>query len=196
MTCAELIALADEALAGLDHRRVDFDPEPGALRGELEAAGWRAVRLVLMRHEHEPRIAAAHRVTEVPYDAVRDLQIAWHAEDYPSHELGGHLEDAREVAELRATRAFAVLDAGVPIGYSTLARIGAQAEIAEVFVAREHRGRGVGTAVTLASIDAGRGLDDLWICADDEDRPKQLYHRLGFRPAWTMTEFLRLPQIV
>jgi hypothetical protein len=40
---------------------------------------------------------------------------------------------------------------------------------------------------------AGRDSDDLFICADDEDRPKHLYERLGFRPAWTMTEFLRLP---
>jgi hypothetical protein len=34
---------------------------------------------------------------------------------------------------------------------------------------------------------------DLWIVADDEDRPKELYARLGFRPAWTAMEFQRLP---
>jgi hypothetical protein len=34
---------------------------------------------------------------------------------------------------------------------------------------------------------------DLWIGADDEDRPKQLYMRLGFRPVWRSIEFLRLP---
>jgi hypothetical protein len=34
---------------------------------------------------------------------------------------------------------------------------------------------------------------DLWIVADDEGRPKELYARLGFRPAWTPIEFTRWP---
>jgi hypothetical protein len=29
--------------------------------------------------------------------------------------------------------------------------------------------------------------------ADDEDRPKELYARLGFRPVYTAMEFTRLP---
>jgi hypothetical protein len=32
----------------------------------------------------------------------------------------------------------------------------------------------------------------IWIAADDEDRPKRLYARLGFRPVITTTMFLRL----
>jgi hypothetical protein len=32
------------------------------------------------------------------------------------------------------------------------------------------------------------------ICADDEDRAKELYARLGFVPAWTTVEFLRPPR--
>jgi hypothetical protein len=38
-----------------------------------------------------------------------------------------------------------------------------------------------------------RAVEHLWICADDEDRPKQLYTRLGFRPVLTTTEYARLP---
>jgi GNAT superfamily N-acetyltransferase len=193
MSAAELSELAEEALAGLDHRRIDFDPEPGALRNEFEALGWRTWRLVLMRHEHAPELASDHQVEEIPYDATRELRIAWHAEEYPGHELGDHLNEAAEIARLRETRAFAVLEAGKPIGYSTLERIGDQAEVAAAYVEAERRGNGIGTALTVAAIEAGRGYDDLFICADDEDRPKQLYERLGFRPAWTMTEFLRLP---
>jgi hypothetical protein len=34
---------------------------------------------------------------------------------------------------------------------------------------------------------------DLWIVADDEDRPKELYARLGFRTAWTAMELTRWP---
>jgi GNAT superfamily N-acetyltransferase len=86
-----------------------------------------------------------------------------------------------------------VLEEGRPVGYSTLERIGNQAEVAAAYVTPKHRGNGIGTALTLAAIVAGRDSDDLFICADDEDRPKHLYERLGFRPAWTMTAFLLLP---
>jgi hypothetical protein len=47
--------------------------------------------------------------------------------------------------------------------------------------------------MTVAAIRAAGDVDDLWIVADDEDRPKELYARLGFRPAWTAVEFMRLP---
>jgi ribosomal protein S18 acetylase RimI-like enzyme len=193
MSANELAELADKALAGLEHRRIDFDSEPGAVRSELEALGWRSWRLVFMRHEYAPEVTASHHVEEVSYDATRELQIAWHAEEHPGHQLGDHLNEAIEVARLRQTRAFAVLEQGKPVGYSTLERIGNQAEIAAAYVRPERRGNGIGTALTLAAIVAGRDYDDLFICANDEDRPKQLYERLGFRPAWTMTEFLRLP---
>jgi GNAT superfamily N-acetyltransferase len=193
MGAGELAEFAEEALAGLAHRRIDFDFEPGALRAQFEALGWRCWRIVLMRHEHAPLPTAGHAVEEVTFDATVELQIAWHAEEYPGRTLGDHLTEAAEVARLRGTRSFAVLEGGKPVGYSTLERIGNQAEVAEAYVAPERRGNGIGTALTLAAIAAGRDADDLFIFADDEDRPKRLYERLGFRPAWTMTEFLRLP---
>ena len=46
--------------------------------------------------------------------------------------------------------------------------------------------------MTRAAIEAAGDVRDLWIVADDEDRPKELYARLGFRPAWTAMEFTRL----
>ena len=49
--------------------------------------------------------------------------------------------------------------------------------------------------MTRAAIEAAGDVDDLWIVADDEGRPKELYARLGFRPAWTSIEFLRVPGV-
>jgi hypothetical protein len=43
-----------------------------------------------------------------------------------------------------------------------------------------------------AAIAAAGDVEDLWIIADDEDRPEQLYARLGFRAASTTMEFTRL----
>jgi predicted GNAT family acetyltransferase len=79
------------------------------------------------------------------------------------------------------------------VAFAQIERDGEAAEITQVYVRPEYRGDGRATAITRAAIEAAGDVSDLWIVADDEDRPKHLYARLGFRPAWTTMEFLRLP---
>lgn len=93
----------------------------------------------------------------------------------------------------RDVRVIASLEDSRPVGFSQLEYIDGSAEITHVFVSADHRGSGRGTAMTRAAVEAAGDVDDLWIIADDEDRPKELYARLGFRPAWLSMEFLRLP---
>jgi GNAT superfamily N-acetyltransferase len=195
MSAAELAAFADEALDGLSHRRVDFESARVAepLRAGFEAIGWRALRLVWMRHETPPPPGPDVRVEEVPYDAVRDLRVAWHREDFPGLDPTDYLVQAREVAHRRAVQVLAVRQGGEPVAFAQLERAGDGAEISLVYVHPEHRGGGRGTAMTRAAIEAAGDVRDLWIAADDEDRPKRLYARLGFRPVWTAMEFTRLP---
>lgn len=197
MSVGELASLADSALTGLDHRRVDFDlaatGEP--LRAGFRAAGWKSLRLVWMRHELAPPSSpvTGNAVIEVPYDAVYELRVAWHEEDSAGADPGGYHEHAREVALGRNARVLAVMEGPEPVGFAQLERDGVAAEITQVYVHPDHRGEGLGTAMTRAAIDAADGIEDLWICADDEDRPKELYARLGFRPARTTMEFLLPP---
>ena len=192
-----LEAFADEALAGLEHRRVDFEhAEAGdALRDQLATRGWRSTRLVWMRHEHEPPPGAAVAVEAVPYDAVNDLRVAWHREDFPGQDPGEYHAQAREVAHSRDVRVLAMRDGSDrPIAYAQLERSGDGAEVTQVYVGAEHRGGGRGTAMTRAAILAAGDVTDLWIAADDEDRPKQLYTRLGFAAAVRTMEFTRWPR--
>jgi ribosomal protein S18 acetylase RimI-like enzyme len=195
MSVEELMVFADEALAEVAHRRIDFERTDSAepLRPRFEAGGWLTQRLVWMHHETRPPPGPDIDVEEVPYDAVKDLRIAWHGEDFPGHELGDHLAEAREVAHRMGVQVLAVLAAGTPVAFAQLVWDGATAEIEQVYVHPEHRGRGLGTAMNAAAIEAASDARDLWIVADDEGRPKELYSRLGFRPAWTATEALRLP---
>jgi GNAT superfamily N-acetyltransferase len=196
MSVDALIEFADEALAGLDHRRVDIEPVEVAesLRGGFAARGWQMERLVLMLHDADrPSQTGGTSVEEVPHDAVHALRAAWMKESFPNLDPGTYFEEAREVARLLGSRAFAVLEAGTPVAYAMLEQIGRSAEIVAVYVRPDHRGRGLGTALTSAAIDAAGDVDELWIAADDEGRPKQLYRRLGFRPAWTVLELLQLP---
>jgi GNAT superfamily N-acetyltransferase len=190
-----LESFADEALGGLAHRRVDFElaavAEP--LRAGFEARGWLAMRLSWMRHEAARPPFADPRVEEVHYDAVNDLRIAWHREDFPDQDATGYFAQAREVAEIRGARVLALHEGARPVAFVQFVADGAQAEITHVYVHPEHRGGGRGTAITRAAIAAAGGAHDLWICADDEDRPKNLYARLGFRPVLTSMQFTRLP---
>jgi GNAT superfamily N-acetyltransferase len=129
----------------------------------------------------------------VPYDEVRGLRELWHFEDFPEVDPTDFLAEAQAAAPLLDTRVLAVREAGRPIAYAQLERIGSAAEIAQVFVHPDRRGAGLGTAVTRAAIDAASGVAELLIVADDEGRPKELYRRLGFKPAWVAVEMLRLP---
>ena len=55
--------------------------------------------------------------------------------------------------------------------------------------------RGVARSVVLAACDAAKaaGATRIFILADDEDWPKQLYERLGFDRLVTDVGFLRSP---
>jgi GNAT superfamily N-acetyltransferase len=192
-----LAAFADRALAGLEHRRVDVELIAAAerLRGGFQARGWKSMRLLWMRHDGRPAGEPSIAVEEVPYDAVDDLRVEWHLEDFTGEgDPALYHAQAREVALRRGVRVLIVRESGTPVAFAQLELEGAGAEITQVYVHPHHRGAGRGTAITRAAIEAARGVSDLWICADDEDRPKELYARLGFRAARTTMEFTRLPR--
>jgi GNAT superfamily N-acetyltransferase len=196
MSVEALVAFADEALAGLAHRRLDFDVIGAAepLRTGFEPQGWKTVRLLWMRHEASPPPGPGVAVEEVPYDAVHDLRAAWHREDFPDEDPEAYLAQSREIALRRGVQVLAVREAGAAVAFAQLERHGPAAEITQVYVDPGHRGGGRGTAMTIAAIEAASDVRDLWIVADDEDRPKELYARLGFRPVCTAMEFLRRPR--
>lgn len=130
---------------------------------------------------------------KVPYDAVNDLRVAWHQEDFPGRDASEFLAQAREVRLALGTRVLAVYDDSRPVAFGALDLGEDEIEIGALYVLPECRGHGRGTALTQTAITAAGDVEHLWICADDEDRPKQLYTRLGFRPVLTTTQFLRLP---
>jgi ribosomal protein S18 acetylase RimI-like enzyme len=190
-----LIAAADEGLAGLEHRRLDFELAEAAerVRVDLEAAHWEPTRLLWMRHEAPLPPGPALEVEEVDYDAVLELRLAWHREDFPNLDSRGYLANAREVATAREVQVIATREGGELVGFAQLERSDRGAEVSQVYVRPEHRGSGRGTAITRAAIEAAGDVDDLWIVADDEGRPKHLYARLGFEPEWTAIQATRLP---
>lgn len=175
MSVDGLAAFADAALAGLAHRRLDFDliDAAGPLRQTFEASGWKAMRLSFMRHETRGGPGCAVAVEEIPYDLAHELRMAWHLEHpYEGDPQPLHAQ-FREVALRRSARVLAVKEMRAPIALAQfLEHDGASAEITEVYVHPDHRGRGLGTANTRAAIEAVGSVKDLWIAADDETSPR------------------------
>jgi ribosomal protein S18 acetylase RimI-like enzyme len=197
LSAEELIAFADSALGGTC-RMIVFDHVAAAerLRARMEALGWRRCRLMLMLHVLA--LPGAHstewEVVEVDYNAVHALRVRWQLEDFPASDPEDYLAAKREIDLGGDYRVLASLrDDGRVLGFAELVWSGDNAEIDSVYVVPEHRGRGLGTALTRAAVERGAGVHQLWISADEEDRPKQLYERLGFCAAWTCVEFLQMP---
>ena len=190
-----LAAFADQALSGLEHRKLDFDHAAAGrpLRAKFEAMGWKVTRLIWMHHERALPPGPAISVETVPYDTVDALRVAWHQEDFPGLDPADYLASVRAVALSCGVKVLAVRAGDTPVAFGEVERFGGAAEITSVYVHPQHRGQGLGTAVTCAAVEVASDAEDVWIVADDEDRAKDLYARLGFRPAWVTMEFLRLP---
>jgi ribosomal protein S18 acetylase RimI-like enzyme len=197
ISAEQLASIADQALAGYAHRRIDVEDIATAerLRPALEARGFKTIRLLWMCHQAPPPPGLHVPVDEVAYDTVAHLRLRWHQEDSPDQGTE-YQQWAREIALRRGVRVLSITTAGEPVAFAQLAHQGRQAEITEVYVDARHRGAGLGTALTRAAIESAGDIDDLWICADDEGRAKELYARLGFRPAWSAMEFTLWPEAV
>jgi GNAT superfamily N-acetyltransferase len=192
---AELAAFADEALAGLGHRRLDFEEiEAGeSRRAALTAGGWKTTSLLWMRHDRPlPEGGAEVAVEQAPYEAADELRRTWHLEEDDGSEYEQFCVAAREVSMSRDVRVLTVSDGVRPIAFAQLEREGPGAEVTQVYVHPDRRGSGIGTAITCSAVRAAAGAEDVWIVADYEDRPKELYGRLGFSPAWRSLECLLL----
>lgn len=163
VTAAQYVEIADAELAGLEHRRLDFEHiEAGdRVRAALEAAHWEPTRLSWMRHTEPLPPGPGIAVEEVDYDEVLPLRHAWHGEDFPDFDGSSYLAAAREVAMARAVQVIAVREAGELTGFAQLERAGGGAEISQVYVQPERRGGGRGTAITRAAIEAAGDVDDL-----------------------------------
>lgn len=125
---------------------------------------------------------AAPSSSRLDYNVVRALRDIWHREDFGEHtETDSFHAQAREVAELADVRVIAAVEEGRPIGFAQVETHDGGSEISQVFVHPERRGAGLGSALTARAIRIGAdAAPDVWICAERDDRPRQLYERLGF----------------
>jgi GNAT superfamily N-acetyltransferase len=92
-----------------------------------------------------------------------------------------------------ATRYFVGAIDGIDAAVTTLYSDGATAQVEDVATLRDHRRRGLARATLTMAIDAAleMGHELVFIVADDEDWPKDLYGRMGFDPVGRFWGFTR-----
>jgi len=197
MEASEMIAAADRELVDTAFRFVDWTiPMPDRVVGELRERGWVAQPLIYMLHDGRALPEGRDELVEVDYDEVRELRDIWHREDFGDHtESETFHAQAREVAELAEVHVIAVVEDGRPSGFAQVETHDDGSEVAQVFVSPERRGAGLGGELTAHAIRvAAEAAGEVWICADRDGRPRQLYQRLGFRPVVETGVAILLPK--
>jgi GNAT superfamily N-acetyltransferase len=199
----ELIAEADELhrRAGHDHREIVI-PDAGlgaALAPAFRRNGWQVSSLVIMAYRggRVPRETRPD-VRELTPDELRAMR----ADSLPSGPSAKDLKTIRQLiakdallASAAGARFFGAIVEGRTVCSADLYSDGATAQIESVLTLEPFRRRGVGRAVVAEAVQAAldSGHDFVFLVADDDDWPKNLYARMGFVPLGRFHDFLKAP---
>ena len=182
-------------------RPLIFVPDPdlgGKLAPWFADQGWRIDRHLVMAQLRKPeRTADLSVVRELEEKALQPARRRL-MESYPwgKPEVIEQLFRAKALIGQRVTvRFFGVPLSDEVVSYADLYIDGADAQVEDVGTLPEHRGKGYATAVILKAIEQARasGADFVFLVADAEDWPKELYRKLGFDELGHYTKFFAPP---
>jgi len=202
---ADAVALADEHQAGLPYRHivVEHDSTGHDLEAPFLAAGWSVEREVFMALDEQPDAPDVPETVSVLSEAqALALTRRWMAEDHPgiSSEILDQLDEyARREGRLWNERRFGVLDDdGKPVAVTKLRTDPTTAWVESVYTAPEARRRGYARLLVThaTALGAAANPELTFIVADDNDWPKDLYARIGFRPIARARTFHRDDRLV
>ena len=194
-----LAAEADRALEGYEHRKLSYLADGEDARRVIPALmglGYRAERLLTMVQVREPDGRNPVPAEEVDADAIGPFLVRVNSEaDGGAHASGAEMLSAfrHVLADRASARFFVARSEGEIVAIAELYPQADVAQVEAVYTLEGYRGRGFGRAVVLAASnaarDAGAGL--VFLDADDEDWPKELYRKLGFdelRRFWSLVK--------
>jgi GNAT superfamily N-acetyltransferase len=195
----DLVQLADGQLPqpGYVDIAVEDQVTGGAVEPAFRAAGWKVERDVVMVLSESPdRPADTGVVVDAGEDELMDLMDRWYAED-PGPSATERLElldyNRRETA-VHGDRMLGVRSSdGELVAMTRLRSDGGTAQVEDVYTVPEARGRGYARALVSRAAELARadGVRLTFIVADDNDWPKLLYGRIGFRPVGHVWHFHR-----
>jgi RimJ/RimL family protein N-acetyltransferase len=195
-SAGELAAEAERVQAGLQHRKLSVGDEAlgERLAPALHAEGWNVERLVVMTHAAAGRAVDASRAVEISERELEPLLYEEHRRDGRDEEEARQLVAARQrTREAVSVRSLAVLENGYPVASCELYLDGRVAQVENVGTLAEQRGRGHASALVTRAVETARadGHGLVFLLADENDWPKELYAKLGFRTVGRLFQFIR-----
>lgn len=187
--------------AGQAHRRcsVPADAVGARLEPFFRRIGWKVEREVVMAYRGGgERSADTSQVEEASRDDLLPLreELSRGEQWAESDEVVAEVLDANRLWEQAGNaRYFTVRVDGAPVAAADLYSDGRIAQVEAVATLPAHRNRGHASAVVLRAVEEAQsaGHDLVFLTADDEDWPKELYARLGFEQVGATWGFLRTP---
>ena len=193
-------ALADDTHrvqggAGLNHRKIHLDDQAlgERLTPGFKELGWIVQRLVFMALREPPAERPPIEVVEMTNEQLRPARIEAELADNHSADEARMLTDSRQVtAAATHYRNLVGLIDGRIAGWGELYSDGRTAQIEDIGTLERFRNRGVARAVVLRAAEIARseGHDFMFLIADHDDWPKELYTKLGFEPIGETYEFM------
>ena len=198
MAAAEVIAVAEEALVGFEHRAVAIRGEADGERLAAEFADvpdWEVETTLYMVWNGEAGRRAPGEARETPFAGCEELRRELIYAGLGEEEAGGDREAATEQL-LEMDRRFAAASGDrwfaapseEPASACCLLSGEGIGQVEEVGTLAAARGRGFAQATVLAAADASKeaGHRVTFLSAEADDWPRRMYERLGFEPGGTM----------
>ncbi len=190
------LTVANRHLGDLPYRHIvlEHDPTGAQLERPFSTGGWKVERDLLMALAGAPQPPVTPAAVVHPSEAeMLALMRRWGAEELRSGS-DQLVESSRREGRAWNERRFTVAgDDGHPAAITKLRSDGNTAQVEDVYTVPEARGRGF--ARTLVAHAAGLAQAEehelIFIVADDDDWPKQLYGEIGFAPIGRIRAFHR-----
>ena len=187
--------------AGHLHRRVVVSDERlgEALAEGFRGIGWEVRRFLFMAQLREPDDPApradVREIDEAAHWEAKRWFMAGAPEAFDDEVVTQLLEKDRLKETIVDFRRFGVEADGAVVSVCELYSDGKTAQVEDVSTMEPYRGRGYARATVLTAAAAARaaGCDLVFLVADQDDWPKELYRKLGFDPVGTVYDFLKLP---
>ena len=193
----DLAADAEASLEASHHCRVIVEDGAPGLAEDFARLGFDRVTHLVLAHTREPdRRVDTSSIREARLDELLSLRTeATLREPWGDADIAAQLNEAkRRVATAVPTTFFAAIADGEIAGWCELRRRDGIAQIEDVEVLEEFRGRGLGRAIVQHALDEGlRSGDVVYLEALADDWPRELYARLGFSVVGKRDVYTRLP---
>jgi ribosomal protein S18 acetylase RimI-like enzyme len=195
-TAEEIAAEADRVQAGLAHRRVILPPGSPELETGFRKLGWEPDHFLFMVYRGGGEPADTRRVEVVAPERLRRLRteiIAEWQQDADEQTVAEIVAAEMLMWQAANSRIFGIVEDGEVVSSAQLYSDGSTAQVEEVATLPFYRGRGHAKALVMKAVEEALAGDHdfVFLVADGDAWPKELYNRLGFEEVGSRFAFLR-----